>query len=203
MVAEQFHLAGLRVDLHVGDGACVRPPDSRGIYGSVTHDWSAHLSDPACQLFEGHFQLRIGLGTDYAILVLNVACIHFPELGSSPDHLLLDIFCCTTGCQTRSECSPTSVRLSSKANGVRVDYCGVHVLRADAEDLGGLHCDRRPRTSNVGGTFEEIDGPVIVDADGAGRGLADVEPEAQSHAASPGLRPPAERCSGDGSLSLP
>ena len=181
---ENVHFARLRVHLDINDAARGRAPYPLGINGGTTHYGATGVVQPARQVFEANFELRIGNRPKLAVLELDGLGVHVPDLRRTVYHLALYVLGRLVGSPPRGEGGTTSRRKSGETYQIRIHHRRVHILSPEAQNLGSLHGDGSPGPSNIGIALYQVYRTIFGDANGAARRKANVEPETHSHTTS-------------------
>src|SRR5262245_62014609 len=90
-IAQDGHLARVRVHLHIDDVRTHRRPGASGIHASTTRDGTAGGVLARRDLLESEATFRIGLVTYTTVLVDHLVDRTLPGFGGSFTHLPLDI----------------------------------------------------------------------------------------------------------------
>ena len=179
------HLAGLGVNLNVGDMDRECAPDTGGSDIAPPDHRAAGAGLAGGEFLERQPQLGVGSVGGYTVLVFHQSGVDVPDAGGALDELVADV-------QRRFVAGPAGLEGDAAAAGhggvpdrVGVAHRRAHVLSGDAQDLGQLHGNCGARAADVGRPFDQADSAVRVDAGyGAGR-AAGVEPVTRCHAPAP------------------
>ena len=138
-VAQDGHLAGVRVNLHVHDVQSEGVAHATRVDRRAAHDGASGSVEPGRKGLEGDAQLRVLPVGQHTLVVLHILRRHVPDARGALDHLLLDVLGGIVAGGSHLESYAAAASPGTVPYGVGIHHRRLDRLHRNAQHLRNLH----------------------------------------------------------------